>query len=84
VFPRLIVLLCICTCYSASRPFDKNRSGFVMAEGAGIIIMETEEHALVRLDPLLMLMTHYSLRLRVHLHWTISSDPHTSCVCVLQ
>lgn len=47
----LIVLLCIClfVCCSASRPFDKNRSGFVMAEGAGIIIMETEEHALVRL-----------------------------------
>ena len=29
----------------ASRPFDKDRNGFVMAEGAGIIIMETLEHA---------------------------------------
>src|SRR3954454_8170075 len=33
---------------TASRPFDKNRDGFVIAEGAGIIILEELEHALVR------------------------------------
>ncbi|SFS61918.1 beta-ketoacyl-ACP synthase II [Paenibacillus sp. BC26] len=31
--------------HKASRPFDQGRDGFVMAEGAGIVILESESHA---------------------------------------
>ncbi|MFF4818909.1 beta-ketoacyl-[acyl-carrier-protein] synthase family protein [Kitasatospora sp. NPDC001309] len=47
-FTAMRALSCVENPEDASRPFDKDRAGFVLGEGAGMLILEAEEHALAR------------------------------------
>ena len=53
----------------ACRPFDEDRDGFVMASGSGIVVMESEEHALARGATILAEVAGYAATSDAH-HWT--------------
>lgn len=50
----------------ASRPFDAHRDGFVLAEGAGTLILEAEEFALARKAPILAEVVGYAATADAH------------------
>lgn len=58
-FSALTALTCATDPKRASIPFDKDRSGFVMGEGAGIVVLEELEHAKKRNAVILAEVTGY-------------------------
>ncbi|MFB3905561.1 MAG: beta-ketoacyl-ACP synthase II [Acidobacteriota bacterium] len=67
----------------ASRPFDRDRDGFVVGEGSGIVILEELEHARRRNAPILAEVVGYGMSADAH-HITAPPDDGNGAVRVMQ
>lgn len=90
VIPIGVAGFCACKALSqrndepekASRPWDLNRDGFVMGEGAGILILESLDHALARGAPIFAEYLGHGLSCDAHHITEPRSDGKGVATCI--
>ena len=69
---------------AASRPFDRDRDGFVMGEGAGVVVLESAAHAARRGAPVLGWLAGYGATCDAHHITAPDPDGGAAVACMLQ